>query len=519
MNQNIKKFLTEWSEVLYRCGFVLMLCMSCAGLLFQIIRGYHNMENAWSFDIGMDVIALGVSVIIFYSCGRAKGYDFGQTGSFSMFAVLVISNSFGLFLDECCWIVQGIPEFALANRIANALLYANNYTKMCLFWQYAGKALHMRIKVINVTKTFLVYLYPVSLVLSLSNLFVPLFFSVDDGGVYQRGTFFLLSMIFPAIILPPLLAGIITADSGPKEKMIIGSFVLLPVATEVVSVLDFGVSTQQAASLLSIVLIYCVIVSEYDKKMKATQTELNMAAQIQAGMMPHTFPPFPEREEFDIFASMEPAKDVGGDFYDFFMIDEDHLCVVVADVSGKGIPASLFMMASKIILQSCAMLGRSPAEILNKTNQAICSNNPKRMFITVWLGILELSTGKMTASNAGHEYPALMHPGGKFEKFKDKHGFVVGGSIRSRYTEYEIQLQPGTKLFVYTDGVPEAANEKGEMFGMERMLTALNIRPDDEPKAVLHHVRQSVRDFVMDAEQFDDLTMLCLEYKGRQKTD
>ena len=143
-------------------------------------------------------------------------------------------------------------------------------------------------------------------------------------------------------------------------------------------------------------------------------TELHMANQIQESMLPSIFPAFPERSEFDIYATMDPAKEVGGDFYDFFLIDEDHLCMVIADVSGKGVPAALFMMISKIIIQSCAMLGRGAGEILTKTNEALCSNNRMEMFVTVWLGILEISTGKLTAANAGHEYPAIMRKG-KFE--------------------------------------------------------------------------------------------------------
>jgi len=243
-------------------------------------------------------------------------------------------------------------------------------------------------------------------------------------------------------------------------------------------------------------------------------TELSLATQIQAAMLPHIFPAFPDRKEFDIFASMDPAKEVGGDFYDYFLIDDDHLCMVIADVSGKGVPAALFMMASKIILQSVAMLGRSPAEILAKTNEAICSNNEAQMFVTVWLGILELSTGKLTAANAGHEYPALKQADGQFELFKDKHGFVIGGMEGVRYKEYELQLRPGSKLFVYTDGVAEATNAQNELFGTERMLAALNAQPKAVPLEVLKNVRKAVDGFVLEAEQFDDLTMLCMEYKG-----
>ncbi len=243
-------------------------------------------------------------------------------------------------------------------------------------------------------------------------------------------------------------------------------------------------------------------------------TELSMARRIQEAMLPHVFPPFPERAEFDIYASMDPAKAVGGDFYDFFLIDDDNLGIVIADVSGKGVPAALFMMASKIILQSCAMLGGSPSDILTKTNEAICSNNQEEMFVTVWMGILEISSGRLTAANAGHEYPVLKYPDGRFELFKDRHGMVIGGMPGIKYKEYELKLTPGTKLFLYTDGLPEATDADGKMFGTGRMVEALNTEPDASPERVLQNINSAVDAFVGDAEQFDDLTMLCLEYSG-----
>ena len=244
-------------------------------------------------------------------------------------------------------------------------------------------------------------------------------------------------------------------------------------------------------------------------------TELHLAQQIQEGMLPSVFPPYPERIEFDLYASMNPAKEVGGDFYDFFLIDEDHLALVMADVSGKSVPGALFMMVSKAILKNNAMMSKSPAEILTVTNETICSNNKMEMFVTVWLGILEISTGRILASNAGHEYPVVCRKGGSFEVFKDKHGFVVGGYEGVQYKEYELDLQPGDKLFLYTDGVPEATDANNELFGTQRMLDALNSH-NGSPAEVLCGVQDSVNEFVATAEQFDDLTMLCLEYKGKQ---
>ncbi len=246
-------------------------------------------------------------------------------------------------------------------------------------------------------------------------------------------------------------------------------------------------------------------------------TELSLATRIQADMLPHIFPAFPDRPEFDIHAIMSPAKEVGGDFYDYFLIDDDHLYMVIADVSGKGIPAALFMMSTMIILSSCAMLGQSTAEILKKTNESICSNNQEEMFVTVWVGVLEISTGKLRAANAGHEYPILKKPDGQFAQLKDKHGFVLGGMEGMTYRDYEIQLEPGTTLFLYTVGVPGATNREVDMFGTERLLAALNEEPEAQPRKLLFNVQQSVDDFVRDAPQFDDLTMLCLEYYGKDQ--
>ena len=243
-------------------------------------------------------------------------------------------------------------------------------------------------------------------------------------------------------------------------------------------------------------------------------TELSLAARIQENMLPNVFPAFPERPEFDIYAVMDPAKEVGGDFYDFFLIDESHLALAIADVSGKGVPAALFMMISKILVQNAAMAALSPAEVLRAVNNQICANNREEMFITVWFGILDTATGKITAANAGHEYPALMTSGGAFELLKDRHGFVIGGMEDIRYRDYELSLTPGSKLFLYTDGVPEATNAENELFGTDRMLRALNEQPSAAPEKILKNVRRAVDGFVKDAEQFDDLTMLCVEYKG-----
>ena len=241
-------------------------------------------------------------------------------------------------------------------------------------------------------------------------------------------------------------------------------------------------------------------------------TELALANKIQADMLPNIFPAFPDRDEFNIYASMTPAKEVGGDFYDFFFIDHDRLAMVIADVSGKGIPAAMFMVMAKGIIETQCMSGKTPAEILADVNKMICAKNHEKMFVTVWLGILDLRSGELTAANAGHEYPVIKEPDSDFEVMHDKHGFVIGGFKRMKYEDYIIKMKPGSKLFVYTDGVTEATDADDRLFGVERTVLSLNKAKNASPQTLLETVDADVREFAGDAEQFDDLTMMCVEY-------
>ena len=243
--------------------------------------------------------------------------------------------------------------------------------------------------------------------------------------------------------------------------------------------------------------------------------ELSLASTIQENSIPNDFPAFPKRSDFDIYASMTPAKEVGGDFYNFFLIDDDHLAIVIGDVSGKGIPAALFMMVTNILISDRTHMGGTPGEILTFVNQNICEHNKAGMFVTLWLGVIELSTGKVLAANAGHEDAALCRKNGSFELFKTKHGFVAGGMPGIRYKDFELQLAPGDKLFLYTDGVPEATDAENRMFGMDRTIEALNANKERTPEEILSGVHASVNAFVGAAPQFDDLTMLCIELKER----
>ena len=276
---------------------------------------------------------------------------------------------------------------------------------------------------------------------------------------------------------------------------------------------------QEIRSMQERIMDYTHDLEQVTAERERIRTELDLAGRIQRNALPELGADFTGHSGFTLAASMTPAREVGGDFYDFFFTDENHLALVIADVSGKGIPAALFMMSAKNTLGSRALIGGTPAEILTDVNLRLCQHNPTNMFVTVWLGILDLRTGLLTACNAGHEEPALRGADGVFRLCHDKHGFVLGGMKRSRYTDYELQLAPGDTVFVYTDGVTEASDEKLLFYETDRLLAALNAPGPANPNELLTAVQQSIQDFVGQAEQADDLTMLCIQYRGTETKD
>ena len=273
---------------------------------------------------------------------------------------------------------------------------------------------------------------------------------------------------------------------------------------------EIGTLYHEIQSMQSRIVDYTDHITKITAEKERAKAEMDLAARIQASALPKNFSLPTEKAE--LYATMTPAREVGGDFYDFFLSGPDRLCLVIADVSGKGVPASLFMMRAKTAIQYYAREGQGPAELLGNVNRALCEENETNMFVTVWLGILDLNTGVMRCCNAGHEYPAVLRAGGGYELLKDRHGLMLGAFDDNILTEYEIRLNPGDRIFVYTDGAAEAINEKQEQYGTDRLLDVLNRLKDQDQKAILEGVLQDIRAFAGSAEQFDDITMLGITY-------
>jgi len=466
--------------------------------------------QTYLYNAGIDSIGSLICAALFYGCMRQDG------SGIKFFRSLIILVCASFVINEVTCYSAFVPEMRILCFVFCMLSKLTDLAMIYLFYMYVRETLGFEGKLAKIAKILIPVTLIVQALFLLANIITPVTFTVDAAGVYQSTDISLIEDI--ALIVTSVLTTVmIFMSHNPfNQKAAALTFIFLPLIEYVIIEASFGEASQYGTILMSLIIMYCVISNYKSQKLAATETELNMATEIQTGSLPTVFP---DRPEFDIHASMDPAKEVGGDFYDFFMIDEDHLALVIADVSGKGIPAALFMMSSKIYIGGHATMGGSPAEILERVNKLVCANNDAHMFVTVWLGILEISTGKLTTSSAGHEYP-IINVNGKYELLKDEHGLAIGAMKFAKYTDTEIQLKAGDSIFVYTDGVAEATDANNQLFGTERTVEALNSIPaGSSQREVLFGVRAAVDAFVKDAPQFDDLTMLGLRYNGPKGID
>ena len=512
----ITKFLNKQKAII-PILFGIMCFYFVSTIVVMEIRGINDLNPSFAFSIGGEVCAMAVAIMLTLSILPAYKR---QNGYIRIFVTLLTIGCSCLFLDSIQMIVDSIPEFAVFNKVICIFVFMSETLFVFFFWLYVTYALKSEGKTIKILTIIASIGFLAFFLLPLVNTFYPLYFTMSAEGVYARNhdTWWICRIY---IVLIGILVGIaIVLSKEPiKTKIVIIFFMGIPFISVGIGGYQYGVSLLYTAMMTSLVMIYSFLFSANERTLYSTNKELGLATNIQKNMLPNIFPAFPEKKEFDIFALMEPAKEVGGDFYDFFLIDDTHLGLVMADVSDKGVPAALFMMASKIMVQNYALMGYSPKEVLTRVNKQICANNQEEMFVTVWLGVLDLKTGIITASNAGHERPIIKNPDGHFEVINDKHGFVVGWLPESVYSEYTIQLHKGSKLFVYTDGVPEARSSKtNEQFSMNRTLEAL-IKYEDKPvMEIAKGLLTDIDAFMGHTNQFDDITMLCLEYRGYEDT-
>ena len=504
-------------------GFLLLCVMTVAATYLGITDGVERLSPAWTFNVSADIVCLMVCSILYYGCFSEK-QDADE--STRLFMSLLFCDATILITDMASWLLEGVSELRWL-YVADYTLYLCCTVLLCyLFWRYIWAYLALDGPLPRVCNRVANLLLAPALLICLANLFVPLCFFIDKQGSFHDADASILAYAYFIVIAICSTLCLPRAKAPTRNKIVIALFYFVPFVYAIFY-LDSNGAVLPDAPLLAIILMYVVLVADRSKALAATQSELDTATRIQAHMLPSTFPAFPAYREFDIYATMDPAKEVGGDFYDFFLIDSDHLALVVADVSGKGVPAALFMMTARTILKTKAQSSPtlSPQILLEEANAALCENNRDGMFVTVWLGILEISTGELTYADAGHE-KLLLYQDGAWRLLPKE---TIGPALAMwapedfafmteeyRYRDKTIQLRPGDAIFQYTDGVTEAMPANHELFGEERLLDAMNSAPSTQPEDLLAYVRARIDEFVKGAAQFDDITMLGLQYKGRE---
>ncbi|WP_051638559.1 PP2C family protein-serine/threonine phosphatase [Butyrivibrio sp. NC2002] len=494
----------------------IMFMVLISAIVYALMkRGLDELKHVYIINISADIAGMLMAFVLYNSCI----VDVQKSGKNLKFLLLLINVAFiGLFSDSIAWLVDGIPALRWLNILDNTVYYICAPVEACLFWLYTTSYLGLSDKIV----TRFTYVVQIGLIISILfcviNLFTGFYFVVGPDGIYHRNPKYIFSMVYAFFTIISSLV-IVTYERKRLERyqlIVFYVYAFAPFLVGILTALVYGLSLGALIIMLDILLIYCVLNVSQGREKAVADRELDLAARIQENVLPRIFPPFPERDEFDLYASMTPAREVGGDFYDFFMIDEDHLGLVIADVSGKGIPAALFMMITKALLKNQTMYSKShdPGRILTKTNEQLCENNKVELFVTTWIGILTISTGELRYANAGHEYPAVRRAGESFEIIKEKHSPPLATFEGLKFFTGSTVLNPGDMLFIYTDGVAEATNEEKEMFGIDRMLSTLNEKADEELKAIDTHLRDKISEFVGEAPQFDDITMLCLKYFG-----
>lgn len=497
-------------------------------ILLLIIRGWETLQPGTMLTVSQNTLGIFICSLLYVSSVKDRNNRSLRTASF---AYLVSLTGWMMFLTNVSFLIvvtDGNHPFMIG---IETLLNFCSLLLSLAFLTYLCELADIAENQEKVLKN-LVYAGAIpEFLLLLGNLVGHYFFYINADNKLVEKPFYLVFMAFPLLMNCLLLFFIIKMPAERSVKRTLVNFITFPSVAVIIYAIT-GILFIYPAMLCSLIFIYGNVFTEYESNLAKksleiakkenelllakhnqirVETELDMAAKIQTHVLPRTFPPFPEYDAFDIYASMKPAKEVGGDFYDLFLVDKDHMAMVIADVSGKGVPAALYMMIAKTMIKHAAMQGNSPAKTLEIVNNQLCdSDEDMEMFVTAWVGIYEISTGKLTAANAGHEYPVISYDGNKFTLIKDKHGIVLGAFSGRKYTEYEICMAPGDTLFVYTDGVPEAVNVEVQQFGNERMLEALNRHAGGSMEDLIRAVNEELFRYIDGEDQFDDVTMLAM---------
>ncbi|MBR3225667.1 MAG: serine/threonine-protein phosphatase [Atopobiaceae bacterium] len=489
------------------------------GLLFTILSAVISFALSWLlfsdqeilsrvgehlYDCGIDVIGAFVCAALYFGSMRQEGSGSREFRILTAFVSAgFLANGLMFFMGSALGRATLFFVFAMTSKLLDLVM-------IYFFYRYVRITLDFKGKLATVADKGIPILTATQTLVTLTNIFYPLTFWVDESTVYHAtGVFWVEDVcLIVASFVTTIL--IIRSKSPGNQKAAALIFIFLPLFNYFTTPGEFGNASNYGMILMSLVIVYCLIFNEKSEKLVSTQTELDTAAGIQASMVP-SIPP--AGETFELHASMNTAKEVGGDFYDCFMIDSNRLCILIADVSGKGMPAALFMMRGTTVIKDNALIRNSTSEILTAANARLCENNDEDMFITAWIGILDTRTMMLQYTNAGHNYPVLLRRGKPCEPVKKTHGLFLAGFDSMQYKHNELKLEPGDRLFLYTDGVTEAHDPVNALYGEDRLNEVLESTRQSPGDQVLNSVFEDIKVFSREAPQFDDITMVVLTIK------
>ncbi len=492
---------------------VIFLSLAVFVSQFAYHVGFENLKPRYIINFTLDVFGMVVGYILLIGLfldKRKKG------NASKVLAWLIVVAYIGLFADAIEYLIDGIAEYRSINIWITTLYYMTIPAEGLLFWHYTIG--YLRIKNSRLPKLNLLATagFVLAAFVRLLNVKYGFYFTIDEKGVYTRSSLYGFSKAYFIAIISFSLFLILTRRKQFSVVQLISVFLygFAPAVVLVIAILVNGLSLTPITTMIVTLFMYCTLNVTQGREDAVAENEITIASSIQENVLPKTFPYLPERKEFELYAVMKPAKEVGGDFYDFFMVDNNHLALVIADVSGKGIPAALFMMTSRTLIKNSLQAKSDLSEIVGDINNKLCEGNVQDLFVTAWISVIDLTTGKGMAVNAGHEYPMIKHLDGGFTSVEGKHGIALAMFEEALYPTEEFTLSSGDRIFVYTDGVTEAMNIDDEMFGKDRLLAVLNKDLTASPKTAIEDVLAAINAFAHGKEQFDDTTMLYMVYNG-----
>ena len=493
------------------------------GLIFTIASAVYTIGLSLSFfteprlkeslfDAGVDTVGALFCAALYFGCMKQEGNGIGALRSL----VTLVCACF--VVNVSMYYTLNVPEQSTVCFVLCLISKLLDLVMIYLFYSYVRVTLGFEGKLAKLAKKVLPVLLALETLMILSNIFCPATFFIDAGGMYQATAISWAEDIYlaTASIITAIL--IIMSHNPINQKTAALTFILFPLIAYVLMGRTFGNATQYGMILMSLIIMYCIIFIDKSRTLASTQTDLLIASKIQTDALPPAAPEFDGHPEVILRGSMNTAREVGGDFYDYFPIDENRICFLIADVSGKGTPAALFMMTAKTMIRDYALTKDTTSEIFNAVNVRLCENNDEGMFATAWIGILDTRKMTLQYTNAGHNFPVLQRKGQPCEPMDKVHGLFLAGMEFTRYKQDEISLEPGDRLFLYTDGVTEAHSRSNDVYGTDRLDQLLEITRDAPGEQVLDSILADINDFAEGAPQFDDITMVVLTIKNTSPT-